>query len=91
MKNFEERLSRLEALGEKVKKTDVPLDEALAAFEEGVKLARGIEKDLEQVESRVDILMNSPEAGAADGVSSDGKTKSADAEEKPELSLFDGA
>jgi exodeoxyribonuclease VII small subunit len=62
MKNFEERLTRLEELGETIKRTDIPLDEALGAFEEGIKLARSLEKDLEKVESRIEILMNSPEA-----------------------------
>ncbi|MDR1949120.1 MAG: exodeoxyribonuclease VII small subunit [Spirochaetaceae bacterium] len=74
MKNFEERLERLETLGEKIRKPDVPLDEALKAFEEGIKLARSLEKDLEKVESRIEILMNAPEAKA---------------DEDPELGLFD--
>jgi exodeoxyribonuclease VII small subunit len=79
MKNFEERLERLETLGEKIRKTDIPLDEALKACEEGIKLARTLEKDLEKVESRIEILMNSSEAGALGAL----------AEENPELSLFD--
>ena len=62
MKNFEERLSRLEDLGEAIKRSDLPLDQALDAFEEGIKLARSLEKDLEKVESRIEILMNGPEA-----------------------------
>lgn len=74
MKNFEERLEKLESLGEKVRDSGIPLDEALMAFEEGIKLAYGLEKDLEKVESRIEILMN----GAQNGD-----------EDKPELSLFD--
>jgi exodeoxyribonuclease VII small subunit len=74
MKNFEDRLERLEELGEKIRRPDIPLDQALKAFEEGIKLARTLEKDLEQVESRVEILMNNTEAPA---------------EESPELELFD--
>jgi len=61
-KNFEERLERLEALGEKIRRPDIPLDDALAAFEEGIKLARALEKDLSKIESRIEILMNGPEA-----------------------------
>ncbi|MDR1900082.1 MAG: exodeoxyribonuclease VII small subunit [Treponema sp.] len=74
MKNFEERLGRLEELGEKIRKPDIPLDEALRAFEEGIKLARTLENDLEKVESRIEVLMNAPEAPA---------------DEDPELGLFD--
>ena len=74
MKNFEERLQRLEKLGEQIRKTDIPLDEALKAFEEGIKLAKDLEHDLEKIESRIEILMNSTEALA---------------EESPDLELFD--
>jgi exodeoxyribonuclease VII small subunit len=74
MVNFEERLERLEELGEAIRKPNLPLDEALGAFEEGIKLARSLEKDLEKIESRIEILMNAPEAQATDG---------------PELELFD--
>ncbi len=72
-KKFEERLERLEALGEKIRRTDIPLDDALAAFEEGIKLARTLEKDLSKIESRIEILMNSSDATE---------------DEKPELDLF---
>jgi len=65
MKKFEERLERLEKLGEDIRKPDIPLDEALRAFEEGIVLARGLEKDLESIEGRIEILMNGPgEKGA---------------------------
>jgi exodeoxyribonuclease VII small subunit len=64
MKNFEERLERLESLGEKIRKPETSLDEALKSFEEGIKLARTLEKDLEKVEARIEILMNAPEAKA---------------------------
>jgi len=74
MKNFEERLGRLETLGEQIRKSDIPLDEALAAFEEGIRLARALENDLEKIENRIEILMNSTEAPA---------------EESPDLELFD--
>jgi exodeoxyribonuclease VII small subunit len=74
MKNFEERLERLEELGEKIRKPDIPLDDALKAFEEGIKLARSLEKDLEKVESRIEVLMNGPEEKP---------------EARPELGLFD--
>ncbi len=74
MKNFEEKLERLETLGTKIRQSDIPLDEALKVFEEGIKLARSLEKELEKTESRIEILMNAPDAKA---------------DEKPELSLFD--
>jgi exodeoxyribonuclease VII small subunit len=77
MKNFEQRLERLEELGEQIRKTDIPLDRALAAFEEGIKLARTLEKDLEKIDSRIEILINSAEAGSGEA-----------ADEEPEMELF---
>ena len=73
-KTFEERLERLEALGDEIRKSDIPLDDAIKAFEEGIVLARNLEKDLEKIESRIEILMNSDEASS---------------DESPELGLFD--
>jgi exodeoxyribonuclease VII small subunit len=73
MKNFEERLQRLEILGEQIRKTDIPLDEALKAFEEGIRLARTLENDLEKIETRIEVLMNTTETPVS---------------ETPELDLF---
>ena len=73
-KSFEERLERLEELGDEIRKNDIPLDEAIRAFEEGIKLARTLEKDLEKIESRIEILMSGTDTGP---------------EEKPDLGLFD--
>jgi len=73
-KTFEERLERLEELGDEIRKNDIPLDDAIKAFEEGIKLARALEKDLEKIESRIEILTSGTEAGS---------------EDSPELGLFD--
>ena len=72
VKKFEERLARLEEISEKIKRTDIPLEEALAAFEEGIKLAKTMEKDIDKIESKVQILMNQP----------------VQPQDKPELELF---
>jgi len=79
MKKFEERLARLEELAETIRKPDLALEEAVAVFEEGVKLSKGLEKDLQRIEGRVEILLNQP-AGSGDAP---------DGSEKPELGLFD--
>ena len=72
MKKFAERLARLEEISEKIKSTDLPLEDALAAFEEGIKLAKTLEKDIDKIESKVQILMNQP----------------VQPQDKPELELF---
>ncbi len=61
MKNFEERLTRLEDLSEKIRDGNIPLAEATSYFEEGIKLARGLEKDLQKIERKIEILVNKPE------------------------------
>ena len=61
MKNFEERLTNLEELNEKMKTGNIALDEAVEIFEEGIKLAKGLEKDLSKVERKIEILVNKPE------------------------------
>jgi exodeoxyribonuclease VII small subunit len=61
MKSFETRLARLEELSEAIKAGDLPLEEAVALFEEGVKLSKGLEKELAKIERKVEILVNNPE------------------------------
>jgi exodeoxyribonuclease VII small subunit len=83
-KTFEQRLERLEELGDEIRKNDIPLDEAIKAFEEGIKLARVLETELEKIESRIEILMTGTDAEDDNASSGSG-----DSEEKPELGLFD--
>lgn len=61
MKKFEERLSELEGLNEKMKEGEIPLDEAVSLFERGIKLAKGLEKDLSKIERKIEILVNEPD------------------------------
>jgi exodeoxyribonuclease VII small subunit len=60
MKSFEERLARLEELNGRLKDGQVSLEEAIGLFEEGVKLARTLEKDLSRIERKVEILTGEP-------------------------------
>jgi exodeoxyribonuclease VII small subunit len=67
MKSFEERLVRLEELNEKIDEGNLPLEEAVALFEEGITLARGLEKELSKVERKIEILVddNHPDENTA--------------------------
>jgi exodeoxyribonuclease VII small subunit len=60
MKTFEERLQRLETLSDRIRLGEVSLEEATQLFEEGIKLARGLEKDLARVERKIEVLVNQP-------------------------------
>jgi exodeoxyribonuclease VII small subunit len=74
MKKFEERLARLEELAERIKEPDLPLEDAVAVFEEGQKLSKALAKDLDKIQGKVELLLNQPDDGGPD---------------KPELGLFD--
>jgi exodeoxyribonuclease VII small subunit len=54
---FEASLERLEGIVDRLEAGDVELEAALAAFEEGVRLARRCAAQLEQAERRVEILV----------------------------------
>lgn len=76
MKAFEERLGRLEQMAADLKNPQLPLEEALTRFEEGLKLAKGLEKDLAAMERRVEILVQggNPEAGTKEKPGEDAGT-----------------
>ena len=77
MKNFEQRLETLEELTGQIKAGKLPLSETIAKFEEGIKLAKGLEKELEKMEKRVEILIKSGEVPTNSG-------------SEPNLELFEG-
>jgi exodeoxyribonuclease VII small subunit len=53
---FEEALERLEQIVETLEGGNLPLEESLKAFEEGVTLARRCAKYLEDAEKRIELL-----------------------------------
>jgi exodeoxyribonuclease VII small subunit len=55
-KSFEERLARLEQVAASLKDGKIPLEEAVALFEEGSRLAKTLEKELARVERKVQVL-----------------------------------
>ena len=54
---FEEALSELEALVERLERGDLPLEEALKTFERGVELTRHCEASLKAAQQKVEILL----------------------------------
>jgi len=57
---FENRLKRLEEISELLRRGTPELEEAGGLFEEGIKLAKGLEKDLSKLERRIEILVKEP-------------------------------
>ena len=55
--DFEQALGELEKLVERLERGDLPLDEALKAFERGVALTRHCQSSLKAAQQKVDILL----------------------------------
>ena len=55
--DFEQALAELEGLVERLERGDLPLDEALRAFERGVVLTRHCQASLTAAQQKVEILL----------------------------------
>jgi exodeoxyribonuclease VII small subunit len=57
--NFETALAELELIVSRLESGELPLEDALNEFEQGVQLARQGQQKLQQAEQRVQILLDS--------------------------------
>ncbi len=57
MKTFEQSITELEKIVERLENGDVTLDESLELFEEGIKLSKSCQKMLDSAEKKVSVLM----------------------------------
>ena len=55
--DFEQALSELEAVVERLEHGELPLEDALKQFERGIELARSCQASLKAAEQRVEILL----------------------------------
>ena len=62
--SFENSMKKLETVVSKLESDEVSLEESLKLFEEGVKLMRFCHKRLNEVEEKVQILVNDDDSGA---------------------------
>lgn len=58
MAKFEDCLQRLEQIVGELEKGDIPLEQALGLFEEGIRLSNSCRQELEDAEGKVEILLN---------------------------------
>lgn len=54
---FEKHMERLEAIVRTLEKGEAPLEESLALFEEGVRIARLCSERLDAVEGKIEVLL----------------------------------
>jgi exodeoxyribonuclease VII small subunit len=63
--DFEKSLARLEEVVKRLESAELSLDDAMKLFEEGVKLSRDCQKQLEEAEGRVEILLKKADGKTA--------------------------
>ncbi len=80
MNNFEDTLKKLEELSNDIRRSDISLEDALKDFEEGVSLAKTLEKEIDSIEGKIQVLLNQPS-----------KNQDGTVNEEPQLGLFTGA
>ena len=56
-RSFEASLEELERIVKELEKGDLPLEQSLALFESGMRLSADCKRQLEEAESRIEILM----------------------------------
>lgn len=84
---FEKKLERLEEISTIMENDDTPIDKSMALFQEGIKIASELQKELDKMERRIEILMNSPNEESGDNQEeedSDEDIDNEDNDEKPE-------
>lgn len=91
--SFEKALADLEQIVDKLEKGGLSLNESLALFEKGVKLARFLREELGKAEKKVEILLKDEKGeikkeafdlGQAEGYSPEEKEKDEEEEEGEE-------
>jgi exodeoxyribonuclease VII small subunit len=94
--DFEQALAALEKTVEKLETGGLALNESLALFEKGVKLARFLRAELDKAEKKVEILLKDDqggiraepfsldEDGAGGGADEEGEAKSGTGADAPE-------
>ena len=60
--NFEDTLTRIEAIVAQLEAQSLPLEESLKLYQEGVKLVRSCQKTLQEAEQKVTLLSQNGES-----------------------------
>ena len=55
--DFEKAFKELETIVQRLESEELPLDESLRLFEDGIKLSRFCHKQLEEVEKKIELIL----------------------------------
>lgn len=72
-KSFESSLVKLEKIVRDLERGDLPLEESLKMFEQGVRLSRECQERLNEAERRIEILLRDEEGRPASGAFEEGE------------------
>ncbi len=72
--NFNEGLTELEALVQKLESGELDLDESLAIFEQGIKLSRQCKTALDTAKQKITTLSSEDNYGDNNGMGNESKT-----------------
>lgn len=60
---FEDAIKKLQGIVEKLERGDLPLEEAMEGFTEGMQLAKFCHQKLEEAENKVQLLLKEQQKG----------------------------
>ncbi len=75
MASFEEQLTQLEAVVDRLERGDLTLDESVRLFEDGVRLSNACKGELDAAEGRIQVLLETPSGMKATPMNLDGETE----------------
>lgn len=71
--SFEEALKRLEEIVQRLERGELPLEESLTCYEEGIRLSRFCHQKLEEAERKIETLVRDVRGDLVNG--EDGRPK----------------
>ena len=80
---FEQALARLETIVTELERGELPLDESLKIFEEGIKLSKTCLKVLDDAERKVEILVQDKDGKTRIQAFSEGEDRKESVDGKP--------
>ncbi len=75
MASFEEQLTQLEAVVDRLERGDLTLDESVRLFEDGVRLSNACKGELDAAEGRIQVLLETPSGMKATPMNLDGEAE----------------
>jgi exodeoxyribonuclease VII small subunit len=65
-KSFEEAMSELEKIIEKLEVGELPLDDSLEYFQKGIKLSKYLSKKLDEVERKISVIIENSDGSTTE-------------------------